>query len=122
MTNNVADKIKVFTTGYYDLNKYVTVKYSINIYTECLNDLIIILTNAGTLINLDYNTIYLGNVNNIINRYTARNLIEICFHGSRFLVTNAGIPAAYHCAYGFFQSVSKSSTVLCRFILISKKI
>lgn len=50
---------------------YVTKKYSTNIYTKSINEIIIILSNSGILINLDYNTIYiektLSNKNNIIN-------------------------------------------------------
>ncbi len=51
----------------FDFNTFIIEKYSVNIYIECLNDLINILSNAGNLITLDYNTIYLGDINpNII--------------------------------------------------------
>jgi len=50
---------------------YITKKYSTNIYTKSVNEIIIILSNSGILINLDYNTIYieetLSNKNKIID-------------------------------------------------------
>ncbi len=39
---------------------YVKSKYSENIYTNCINDLIVIFTNSGIIINLDYSTLLLG--------------------------------------------------------------
>lgn len=49
-----------------DFNYYVTAKYSINIYTQCLIDIITVLNSSGILINLDYNTIYIGE--NLVNK------------------------------------------------------
>jgi hypothetical protein len=78
-----------------NFNNYVKTKYSINIYTECLNDLIIILSNGGTLISLDYNTIYTAYSNEV-------NIENELIHNDK----------AYYLSYmeKIFDSVSNDET------------
>lgn len=62
-----------------NFNNYLVTKYSLNIYTECLNEIITILSNSGNLINLDYNTIYIGK--NILIENIQMNQYQINYLG-----------------------------------------
>jgi hypothetical protein len=56
-----------------DFDTFIIQKYSINIYTECLNDFISILGNSSNLIYFDYSNILVNKINDAIEQINIKN-------------------------------------------------